>query len=220
MNNNSSIGIIAIGILIFGAGTLFGASIVIFNPFTVAPPPVIGEAPLFTLINQDNENVSLLEFRGRVVLLGFIYTQCPDQDFCILLSADMKKIQDTLSDRMGSDFIMLSISFDPETDTPSVLKAYGEALQANFDGWQFLTGSNDSISTIMDNYGVFAVPEEFFTNASGTSFKGQHHIFVHSFNAVLIDQKGQIRFLYSNPAFSSESSWSVSKAVSHITSLF
>lgn len=131
----------------------------------------------------------------------------------------MKKVQDRFSEKIGTELIMLSISFDPESDTPSVLKTYGEAHNANFDGWQFLTGNNETITQVMDDYGVFAEPVENFTNASSISFKSQHHIFVHSFNAVLVDQEGKIRFFYSNPVVESENSWSVDKVVGHILSL-
>lgn len=197
-----------------------GIGIIVLNPFAPSPPAIIKVAPNFTLINQDNETVSLLQFRGKVVLIGFIYTECPDQDFCILLSADMQKIQDRLGNRLGEDVIMLSISFDPETDTPSVLKSYGEAHNANFEGWQFLTGDNESITAVINDYGVLAFPLENITNSNNLNYKPNHHIFIHSFNAVLVDQQGNIRFFYTNPAITSDDkAWSVDKAFSHIISL-
>ena len=203
--------IIAVIILTTGIG------IIIFNPFAPSPPAVIKVAPNFTLINQDNETVTLSQFRGKVVLIGFIYTHCPDQDFCILLSADMQKIQDRLGDRLGEDVIMLSISFDPNIDTPSVLKLYGDAHNANFEGWQFLTGDNESIAAVISDYGVFVIHDN--NNSNNFNFKLNHEV-GHTFNAVLVDQQGNIRFFYTNPAFPSlDGAWSVDKAYSHIVSL-
>jgi protein SCO1/2 len=118
--------------------------------------PVIGEAPDFVLRAQDGTEVALEQFRGKVVAVTFIFASCSAT--CPILTAKMATIQDRLGGDFGSRIVFLSITVDPEHDTPDVLKRYAQAFAANPAGWKFLTGSPEAIHTVESRYGVFASP--------------------------------------------------------------
>jgi len=114
------------------------------------PEPV--PAPDFTLIDQDGNPVQLSSLRGKVVLLDFIYTSCPGP--CPLLSRKFSQFQKTLGERVGREVVLLSITVDPQHDTPAVLKEYARRYQADTAGWKFLTGSTQAIITVAYQYGA------------------------------------------------------------------
>jgi protein SCO1/2 len=101
--------------------------------------PKIGPAPEFTLTKQDGKRLALRDLRGKVLAITFIFASCTDT--CPLLTAKMVGIQDRLGPAFGPQAFFLSITVDPERDTPAVLKRYAEARRANTAGWAFLTGS-------------------------------------------------------------------------------
>jgi protein SCO1 len=103
----------------------------------------IGAPPDFTLTSHDGAAVTLGDFRGKVVAVAFIYTSCPD--VCPMLTDKMARVQDALGSDFGSRIAFLSITTDPERDTPEVLKGYAEAFEANLAGWSFLTGEPASV---------------------------------------------------------------------------
>lgn len=107
-------------------------------------------APDFTLINQEGDSFSLSQLRGSFVLLDFIYTSCPD--VCPLMTANFRRIQDELGDRLGKGVFFVSITLDPDFDTPPVLKSYASAFQANLSGWHFLTGDQAQIAAVAEAY--------------------------------------------------------------------
>src|SRR5689334_10631864 len=116
--------------------------------------PVIGQAPDFVLRAQDGTQVTLAQFRGKAVALDFIFASCSST--CPILTAKMATVQDRLGDDFGSRITFLSITVDPEHDSPDVLTHYAETFGANLAGWKFLTGSPDAIQSIERRYGVFA----------------------------------------------------------------
>ena len=85
-----------------------------------------------TLTSQDGAPVTLGELRGKVVAVASIYTSCPD--ICLMLTDKMARVQDAPGPDFGSKINFLSITTDPEHDTPEVLKEYAEALDANLAG--------------------------------------------------------------------------------------
>jgi protein SCO1 len=115
--------------------------------------PVIGPAPPFTLTSQDGRAVSLAALRGKVVAVTFIYTSCPD--ICPLLTQKMVQVQDELGAKFGLKVAFLSITIDPERDTPAVLKSYAQAFGAKLAGWSFLTGPPAAIRDVTRRYGLF-----------------------------------------------------------------
>jgi protein SCO1/2 len=120
--------------------------------------PVIGPAPPFSLTSQDGKPVSLADLRGKVVAVTFIYTECPD--ICPMLTQKMVQVQDELGADFGAKVAFVSISLDPEHDTPEVLKDYAQFWGAKPEGWSFLTGSPEAVRDVTRRYGVFFAKKE------------------------------------------------------------
>jgi protein SCO1/2 len=115
--------------------------------------PKIGPAPEFTLTKQDGKRLALKELRGKVLAITFIFASCTDT--CPLLTAKMAGIQNRLGAAFGPQAFFLSITVDPERDTPAVLKRYAKAHKANMAGWAFLTGSPAEIREAARRYGIY-----------------------------------------------------------------
>lgn len=109
-------------------------------------------APSFTLTNQAGQRFKFNANSGKVVLVTFIYTTCPD--VCPLFSAHFAAIQRATAEEKRESYLLLSISTDPKRDTPAKMKAYAEAFKADFKHWQFLTGSQKDLSEVWKNFGV------------------------------------------------------------------
>src|SRR5262245_17110519 len=143
--------------------------------------PKIAHAPDFALISQDGAPVKLADYRGKVVAVTFIFTLCADT--CPVLTPMMSFVQDQLGNDFGEKIRFVSITVDPERDTPEVLKDYAQAFGANLSGWAFLTGTPDAIRDLTRRYGVFASK-----TASGS--------IDHTFLTSIIDQRGILRVQY------------------------
>ncbi|HLE28983.1 MAG TPA: sulfite exporter TauE/SafE family protein [Anaerolineales bacterium] len=134
-------------------------------------------APHFTLTNQAGQRVSLHNYHGKVILMDFIYTSCTTT--CPLLTAAFRAVQEGLGPDFGKNVALVSISVDPETDTPPVLKAFGEKWGADFSGWDFLTGDPDEVRSVTSAYAVYVE-------------KTQDGV-AHTETFLLIDRRGQLR---------------------------
>ena len=133
-----------------------------------AAPPVnenvaqVGKkAPDFSLINQDGKRITLADFHGKALAITFIYRECPLPDYCIKMSKNFSDLANQLSaDKDAKDKIrLLSISFDPERDTPEKLKEYGtgylgSAQKPDFTIWQLAVGSDKEVRAIADFFGL------------------------------------------------------------------
>src|SRR4029450_13407074 len=126
--------------------------------------PKIAPAPAFALTSQDGTRVSLADLRGKVVAVTFIYTSCIDT--CPVLTALMAHVQDKLGQDFGERVAFVSITVDPERDTPEVLERYADTFGADLKGWAFLTGDPAAIRDMMRRYGLFA--------ANNVSGEGEH----------------------------------------------
>lgn len=106
------------------------------------------------LVTQDGRPVRFYTdmLKNRVVLLSFIYTNCTD--VCPILMPNLAAIQDLLGDRFGREVHFVSISVDPEDDTPEVLRAYGERYGAK-PGWTFLTGKKENVDRVVYRLGQY-----------------------------------------------------------------
>jgi protein SCO1 len=151
--------------------------------------PTIGAAPDFTLISQDGAAVTLGDFRGKVVAVTFIYASCPD--VCPLLSDKLARVQDALGADFGAKVAFLSITTDPERDTPEGLKEYADALDVNLAGWSFLTGTKAAIRDVAQRYGVAVVE----------AADGQVD---HTLLTTLVDRDGNMRVQYLGYRFDPE----------------
>lgn len=118
---------------------------------TGAPPPIEAqpgdEVPNFTLVNQDGKQIRLHNYRGKALLLTFIYTRCPLPEYCTLMSNNFAQIDRQLQQNpdVYAKTHLLSISIDPKYDTPQVLRSYGAAHTERYESetfthWEFASG--------------------------------------------------------------------------------
>lgn len=120
----------------------------------------IGEVvPDFKLLDQDGHPVHLSDFRGKAVVLTFIYTRCPLPNFCPLMSRNFADLEKRLSKEFAGNYQLLSISMDSEFDTPLVLKEYASRYGANTQDWTFATGDSGQIETVARLMGLYFVKE-------------------------------------------------------------
>ena len=110
--------------------------------------------PNLELQTQDGATVHFYDdlLKGKTVLINFVFTTCTG--ICPPMTANMARVQKLLGDRVGRDIIMISISVDPETDTPAALKAYADKFGAR-PGWYFLTGSKTNIDGVLARLGGY-----------------------------------------------------------------
>lgn len=113
---------------------------------------IIGSAPDFTLYDTIGRKVSLSDYKGRVVLLAFVFTSCPG--VCPLISTQMSLLQAQLkkAELFSDKACMLSVTVDPETDTATVLAAYAKTYGADPAGWRFLRDEPRKLSKVMAAY--------------------------------------------------------------------
>jgi len=148
--------------------------------------PKIKPAPEFTLTKQDGVRLALKELRGKVLAITFIFASCADT--CPLLTAKMAGIQDRLGADFGKKIYFVSITVDPERDSPEVLKRYAEAHQANSAGWAFLSGTKAEIRDVAKRYGIFYK-------------KTPRGDVDHTFLTSLVDHNGTLRVQYMGVKF-------------------
>ncbi len=106
--------------------------------------------PAISLIDQNGNRVSLASFRGTPVLVDFIYTSCPGP--CSMLTSKLVGVAKDLGPKLGSQVRMISITIDPEHDTPKKLKEYAQRLDAERAGWLFLTGTPQAVDQVLAAY--------------------------------------------------------------------
>ncbi|HEX8889808.1 MAG TPA: SCO family protein [Pyrinomonadaceae bacterium] len=153
--------------------------------------PKPGDAvPDFHLINQDGKAVHLAQYKGKALLLTFIYTRCPVPEYCTLMSNNFAEINQELQKdaKLYDKTHLLSISFDPEYDTPEVLRSYGAAHTGNYNKetfahWEFVTGDAAEVKKMAEFFGFTYIPE-----------KDQ---IVHTLQTALIGPDGKVVKLYS-----------------------
>jgi len=153
--------------------------------------PSAGDAvPDFKLINENGRTIHLAQFKGRVLLLTFIYTRCPLADYCPRMSRNFAEIDKALAadPTLYKETHMLSVSFDPKYDTPAVLKSYGGAytglyVKERFEHWDFAAPPVDELAAMAQFFCVGVTPGD-----AGT--------LTHSLSTVLIGKDGKVRAWY------------------------
>ncbi len=123
-------------------------------PTAAATPWGADYFPNTLLTDQDGRQVHFFDdlIRDKVVVINFIFTTCSDS--CPLETARLRQVQQLLGDRVGKDIFFYSISIDPLSDTPEVLKAYAQRFKVG-PGWQFLTGDFDAVTELRHKLGLF-----------------------------------------------------------------
>lgn len=147
------------------------------------------EAPEFELTDQNNSRVSLSDFRGRLVLISWGFTNCPD--ICPLLLSKLNMVKKKLGD-VGDNVQVLFITIDPERDTPGRLKSYVLSFNDTFIG---LTGTPEEIKRVVEDYNAFFIkhPEVYGRGEFDTWASYQMS---HTTNIYLVDRYGRLLFYY------------------------
>lgn len=152
------------------------------------PQPGV-EVPDFRLVNQDGKPTRLRQSPGRAVLLTFIFTRCPQPDYCPLVSGNFAEINRELEkDGALRDKVrLLSVTIDPAFDTPKVLRSYGGGYTEKYDTetferWEFATGDPEEIRKMAAFFGL--------------SYKEEKEQIVHSLRTALVGADGRLFKLY------------------------
>lgn len=152
-------------------------------------PEIGASVPDLSLVNQDGKRINLQQYRGRALLVTFIYTRCPLPDYCTLMSNNFAEIRRELdkSPELRAGAHLLSITLDPAYDTPKVLRSYGAAHTNNyenekFEHWEFATGTPEEIQRAANFFGM--------------SYKQEGDEIVHSLRTALIAPDGKLHKMY------------------------
>lgn len=166
----------------------WGEPDIVFNKLengSVTADTVYYTVPKFSFINQDSTEVSHHTYDGKIFVADFFFTEC--STICPMLSAQMARIQAALKQEgLSNEVWLLSHSVKPLTDTPTVLKAYGDNLGADYSNWNFVTGKPEDIYyQAEDGYMLTAFPSD---TAQGGIF--------HTDKLTLVDTEMHIRGYY------------------------
>ena len=163
-------------------------------------------SPQFSLTNQTGQTVTLESLRGRVVVLTFLYTHCPD--VCPIVTSQLRETQEQLSGDNGSDVEFVAISVDPERDTVEAAREYLDRWKLA-DQWQYLVGDSSALEPIWESYFVDPYAEEPRGGASTPEPRGavdalgaaiaERYLVIHSAPVFLIDRDGRRRVVFTSP---------------------
>lgn len=140
-----------------------------------------GTVPNFRLVNQNGQPFGSAQLAGKIWIADFVYSTCPGP--CPMISSRMSELQKPLE---KTSIHLVSVSVDPEKDTPEVLRGYAERLHAQPRRWDFLTGSKAAIYDLSRNGFKLAVDDG----------RAEEGIPVHSTRMILVDRRGAIRGYY------------------------
>jgi protein SCO1/2 len=139
----------------------------------------VGEqAPNFTLLDQSGRTADAARFRGKKVMMNFIFTRCPVATMCPLATQKMSELQQAAKAAGVTGVEFVSITLDPDYDTPGVLKDYADARGLDLSNWSFLTGPDAAVRHLLAQMGII---REF----EGATIK-------HNLATLLIDPSGRI----------------------------
>lgn len=143
------------------------------------------EVPDVKLFNQDGRPLSPKQFRGRALVVNFIYTRCPLPDQCPLLSANFARLNSAILADAGlrKHTHLLSVTLDPEYDQPAVLKAYGNTYAGGkFDNWDFATGDPAEVRRLAEFFGLI--------------YKAEGDQVIHSLRTAVVTPEGKLLKVY------------------------
>ena len=139
----------------------------------------------FSLTDQNSRSFKFSKLKGSVVVVAFVYTTCPD--VCPLITAALRQVQSNLTTADRKNIQLLTITTDPEIDSPKVLAAYAKRHGAELDTWSFLTGDEPTLKKVWKNFGV------------GVKRKARGLV-DHTPLTAIVDQRGVLRFAYIGPS--------------------
>ena len=141
-------------------------------------------APEFSLSTLEGETQSISDYKGKVVLVTFLYTQCPYPEKCPMLAQKLGKTRDLLDqvESAKGQFQVVSITLDPKRDTPEALKKYAQGQDEDATNWTFMTGKASEVNKVASLFGVIYYTE-----------KG---VIDHNMRTAVIDRKGKLSKLF------------------------
>ena len=143
----------------------------------------------YHLVDQDSSAVEFPEnYNGKIMLVGYVYTHCPD--ICPLITYNMRDIQRALSDE--DEFMLVSVSFDPERDSPEILYDYAQNYNVDQSNWRFLTGDKEPVFSLLETLEISTVKTPTRFREDGTPV----YYIDHTDRVTLIDDRGNIRKTY------------------------
>ena len=143
----------------------------------------------FALVNQDSTSIAFpKDFRGDILVVGFIYTHCPD--VCPIITAKLSNINRELENSEGVHFA--EISFDPARDTPSVLKKYMQSFNLDPQKFTMLTGDSVTVDSALNKMDILAKISYVKNSEEGQ----QSYLMNHTNRILVMDQQGRVRFEY------------------------
>lgn len=142
------------------------------------------QVPDFQLIDQRGQEVSLSDFRGKGVIISFLYTQCPYPDKCAMIGKKLTNLAE-LSKKIGKEdeLQVMAITLDPARDKPEVLKDYAQGFDKDHKNWSFLTGSENDIARVAGAFGVI--------------YWTENGVIEHNMRTIFIDKSGKIQIMKS-----------------------
>jgi protein SCO1/2 len=147
--------------------------------------PKIGEQiPDIVLTNQDGQEVRLRDHQGKILVLNFIFTRCPQPTFCPRSMREFKTLRQDLGGLVGKDVELFTTTFDPRHDSPDTLKRYGSAYRDGSPYWQLLTGRPTEVKKAVSFFNV-----NYWTSKTG-------NITEHTMSTVLVDRQGRVARFY------------------------
>lgn len=155
-------------------------------------------------INQDGKPFHLREYQGRAVAFTFIFTRCPLPNYCPRITSQFLEAQHELAKGPPADWSLLSLSFDPEHDTPAQLSAYAKAHEADTLHWTFATAKPGAVTDFGASFGLTAVMEEGLLN--------------HNLRTVVMDASGRVQCIFKGNEWTArELVWEMRKAMAERT---
>ncbi|MFQ5433110.1 MAG: SCO family protein [Nitrospinota bacterium] len=105
----------------------------------------------YRLVDQDGRHLPFFTFKGKTILLSFMYIDCPDM--CLLTGQSLKRFVDTMNPELKEKVVLVSVSMDPENDTPEKLRNYGSEYSDDFSKWYFTTTDSDTLAKMISDLG-------------------------------------------------------------------
>lgn len=137
------------------------------------PLPIVGEVQAFSLVNQDNETVTRDDFEGQTWVAAFMFTTC--SDICPMMAKHIRGLQKSFHQAERVKFVTITVN--PENDSPEVLRRYAEKFEADTGQWIFLTGDRETITDLVVNsFKLGDINEPVFHSAKLTLVDGQGRI--------------------------------------------
>lgn len=153
-------------------------------PTSAPAPPAKHPLLDYPFTNELGQPVTLGQLRGKALVLTFIFTRCPNPDYCPRLSKNFQEAADKLRATPGAptNWHFLSVTFDPEYDTPPVLRAYAKRYNYDPAHWSFLTGAPDKIAEL--------------ARLNDVNFDREGGFYNHNFRTLIIDPAGALQMTF------------------------